>query len=132
MGMQEQIRMKAAQYRQYTAENLSKLVKVKSYSSKEEDVCRLIVGLCQEAGFDEVRIDGLGSLVGRVGHGPKQLAFDAHIDTVEVGNLDKLGFRSVQRRDPRTARSSGAALQTRKAGAASMITAGRILKETWL
>ena len=40
MGIHEQIRMKAAEYRQYTAQNLSKMVQVKSYSSKEEDVCR--------------------------------------------------------------------------------------------
>ena len=38
------------------------MVKVKSYS-QEEDVCRLIVELCKEAGFDDVRIDGLGSVI---------------------------------------------------------------------
>ena len=79
-------------YRDYTAENLSKLVQTKSYSSKEEDVCRLIVKLCEEAGFDEARIEGLGSVVARVGNGPKTLAFDAHIDTVEVGNLKNWNF----------------------------------------
>ena len=87
MKIQDQIRELAEKYRDYTAENLSKLVKTKSYSSKEEDVCRLIVELCKEAGFDEVRIDGLGSVIARVGYGPKTMAFDAHIDTVEVGNI---------------------------------------------
>ena len=109
MGITEKIRDLAEKYRSYTAENLSKLVRTKSYSSKEEDVCRLIVELCKEAGFDEVYIDGLGSVVGRVGNGPKKIAFDAHIDTVEVGNMKNWNF------DP--------------LGAASMITAGRILKE---
>ncbi|MDD2405978.1 MAG: YgeY family selenium metabolism-linked hydrolase [Sphaerochaetaceae bacterium] len=128
MNIQDQIRKKAAEYRDYTAKNLSKLVKVKSNSSKEEDVCRLIVELCKEAGFDEIRIDGLGSVIGRVGYGPKQLAFDAHIDTVEVGNLDNWDF------DPfsgmiKDGKVWGRGSSDQKGGAASMITAGRILKE---
>ncbi len=115
-------------YRDYTAENLSKLVQTKSYSSKEEDVCRLIVRLCEEAGFDEVRIEGLGSVVGRVGNGPKKLAFDAHIDTVEVGNLKNWDFDPFSGAiEDGLVKGRGASDQ--KGGAASMITAGRILKE---
>jgi len=128
MDIQEQIRKKAAQYRDYTADNLSKLVKVKSYSSKEEDVCHLIVGLCKEAGFDEVRIDGLGSVIGRVGNGPKKIAFDAHIDTVEVGNPANWKFDPFCG-DIRDGKVWGRGSSDQKGGAASMITAGRILKE---
>ena len=128
MKIQDQIRELAEKYRDYTAENLSKLVKTKSYSSKEEDVCRLIVELCKEAGFDEVRIDGLGSVIARVGYGPKTMAFDAHIDTVEVGNIKNWNF------DPFSGEIKdglvyGRGASDQKGGAASMITAGRILKE---
>ncbi len=128
MDIQEQIRKKAAEYRDYTALNLSKMVKVKSYSSKEEDVCRLIVELCREAGFDEVRIDGLGSVIARVGNGPKKLAFDAHIDTVEVGNLANWNFDPFSG-DIKDGKVWGRGSSDQKGGAASMITAGRILKE---
>lgn len=126
--IQDQIKALSEKYRDYTAENLSKLVKTKSYSSKEEDVCKLIVELCKEAGFDEVRIDGLGSVIARVGNGPKKLAFDAHIDTVEVGNLKNWNF------DPFSGEIKdglvlGRGSSDQKGGAASMITAGRILKE---
>ena len=115
-------------YRDYTAQNLSKLVQTKSYSSKEEDVCRLIVKLCEEAGFDEVKIEGLGSVVGRIGNGPKKLAFDAHIDTVEVGNLKNWDFDPFSGAiEDGLVKGRGASDQ--KGGAASMITAGRILKE---
>ena len=128
MGITEKIREMAENYRDYTAENLSKLVKTKSYSSKEEDVCRLIVELCKEAGFDDVYIDGLGSVVGRVGNGPKKIAFDAHIDTVEVGNMKNWKF------DPFSGEIKdglvlGRGASDQKGGAASMITAGRMLKE---
>jgi putative selenium metabolism hydrolase len=104
------------------------MVQTKSYSSKEEDVCRLIVTLCEEAGFDEVRIDGLGSVIGRVGFGPKVIAFDAHIDTVEVGNLANWDFDPFSG-EIKDGKVWGRGASDQKGGAASMITAGRILKE---
>ena len=128
MTIQQEIKEKAKLYRDYTAINLSKLVKTKSYSSKEEDVCKLLVELCKEAGFDEVRIDGLGSVIGRVGYGKKILAFDAHIDTVEVGDPTQWKFDPFCGTiDNGLVHGRGASDQ--KGGAASMITAGRILKE---
>jgi len=128
MTINEQILAKAAEYSDYTAQNLSKMIQAKSYSSEEEDVCRLIVELCKEANFDDVRIDGLGSVIGRVGNGPKEIAFDAHIDTVEVGNMKNWDF------DPFSGEIKdglvlGRGTSDQKGGAASMITAGRILKE---
>ncbi|MDD2231961.1 MAG: YgeY family selenium metabolism-linked hydrolase [Sphaerochaetaceae bacterium] len=128
MDFAEVIKSKAEQYRDYTADVLSQLVKTKSYSSKEENVCRLIKKLCEEAGFDEVKFDDLGSVVARIGHGKKSLAFDAHIDTVEVGNMKNWNF------DPFSGAVKDGILYGRgasdqKGGAASMIAAGRILKE---
>ena len=85
MAISGQIRNRAHELRDYTAKNLSKLIQMKSYSSQEENVCRLIVDLCKEAGFDEVKVDRLGSVVGRVGYGPRTIAFDAHIDICRRG-----------------------------------------------
>ncbi len=128
MAVYEDILKKANEYRDYTAENLSKMVKTKSYSGQEEAVCRLIKQLCEEAGFDEVYFDGLGSVIGRVGNGPKKIAFDAHIDTVEVGDPSqwKLDPFSGLIKDGLV---HGRGSSDQKGGGASMITAGRILKE---
>ena len=116
-------------YRSYTAEVLGKMIRVPGFSGKEKDRCEVIVKLCREAGFDEVYIDGLGSVVGRVGHGPKKLAFDAHIDTVEVGD------RSQWKADPFGGNVTedglvyGLGSSDQLGGAACMIASGRILKE---
>jgi putative selenium metabolism hydrolase len=128
MDRQAEILKLAHEYRDYTAQNLSKMVQTKSYSSKEEEVCRLIVELCRQAGFDEVRIDGLGSVVGRVGYGKKSIAFDAHIDTVEVGDPSQWTFDPFSG-EIKDGLVHGRGSSDQKGGAASMITAGRILKE---
>lgn len=128
MNREEQIKAKAAAYRQYTAQNLSKLVQIPSYSGKEEQVCRLIVQLCNEAHFNEVHIDGLGSVIGRVGNGPKTIAFDAHIDTVEVGNRDNWLFDPFSG-EIKEGKVYGRGASDQKGGAASMITAARILHD---
>lgn len=128
MSHKDRILFLSEKYRQYTAECLSKMIKIPSFSKSEEDVCKAIVELCQEAGFDEVRIDGLGSVVGRVGYGPKVLAFDAHIDTVEIGDRSQWDF------DPFSGEIKdglvyGLGSSDQSGGAAAMITAGRMLKE---
>jgi len=78
----------AAKYKDYTATNLSKLVKIKSTSMNEKDVQLELKRQMEEAGFDEVKIDGLGNVIGRIGNGKRILAIDGHMDTVDVGNID--------------------------------------------
>ncbi len=128
MTICEQILEKAKEYREYTAKLLSDMVKIPSFSGREEAVCALIAKTCEEAGFDEVRIDGLGSVVARIGNGPKIIAFDAHIDTVEVGDPSqwKLDPFSGLIQDGLV---HGRGSSDQKGGAASMITAGKILKD---
>ncbi|HET6487063.1 MAG TPA: YgeY family selenium metabolism-linked hydrolase [Spirochaetia bacterium] len=115
--------------RDSSAQILSSIVRIPSFSGKEEAVCRAIADLCREARFDEVRFDGLGSVVARVGHGPRTLAIDAHVDTVGVGD------RTRWEEDPfsgiiRDGLVLGRGTSDQKGGAAAMITAGRMLKES--
>lgn len=124
----QRIKELSEQYREYTAQLLSKMIRVPGFSGREKERCELIVELCKEAGFDEVRIDGLGSVVGRVGHGPKKLAFDAHIDTVEIGD------RSQWIKEPHSGEIAdglvyGLGSSDQLGGAAAMIASGRMLKE---
>jgi len=128
MNISGKIREKAGEYRDYTAKNLSDIIKIPSMSGEEGEVIKKLEKLCREAGFDEVRVDGLGNLIGRVGKGPRILAIDAHIDTVDTGD------RSMWQLDPfsgiiKDDRVHGRGSVDQKGGAASMITSARILKE---
>ncbi|MBI4771160.1 MAG: YgeY family selenium metabolism-linked hydrolase [Chloroflexi bacterium] len=40
----------------------------------------------RKLGFDEVRFDRMGNILGRIGHGPRVLVYDSHIDTVGIGD----------------------------------------------
>lgn len=126
--LNKQIMNLAEKYRDYTAENLSRLVKIKSVSKEEKEVNLELKHQMETAGFDEVRIDPLGNIIGRIGNGKKILAIDAHMDTVDVGNRDNWTF------DPFSGEIKdgfvhGRGTVDQEGGAASFITAGRILKE---
>lgn len=124
----ETIKKRSEALRNYTARNLSQIVKIPSLSGREEAVINRLKELCEEADFDEVRIDGLGNLIGRVGNGPLALAIDAHIDTVDSGDAAQWNLPPFSGAI-RNGNVHGRGAVDQKGGAASMITAGRILKE---
>ena len=131
MELSEIILKKANEYSEYTASNLSKLIQIKSLSGEEKNVVYEVKRMMEEAGFDEVKIDGLGNAVGRIGNGKKIIAIDGHIDTVDLGNLDAWDFDPLggEIKDGYV-HGRGAADQT--GGPVAGITAVKILKEIGL
>ncbi|MFH1810828.1 MAG: YgeY family selenium metabolism-linked hydrolase [Pseudomonadota bacterium] len=118
-------------YRDDTARQLSKLVQIKSLSCQEKDVQAELARQMRDVGFDEVRIDGLGNVIGRVGQGKRILAFDGHMDTVDVGN------RANWERDPFSGAIEdgwvhGRGTVDQEGGPAAFVTTGRVLKELGL
>jgi putative selenium metabolism hydrolase len=102
-----------------------------SFSTKEKDVIACIKSEMEKAGFDEVKVDGLGNVIGRIGFGPRVIAFDAHIDTVYPGEM------SLWKTDPFKAEVKdgmiiGRGSVDQEGGMASMVTAARIIKELGL
>lgn len=128
MNLSEKFFDLASKYETYTSTNLSKLIQHKSLSSCEKEVASLIKNMMEDANFDEVRIDGLGNVIGRIGNGKKIIAIDGHIDTVDLGNIDQWDF------DPLGGEIKDGYVQGRGSvdqtgGPAAFITAGKILKE---
>jgi putative selenium metabolism hydrolase len=131
MDIFKKINELAAKYESYTAENLSRLIKHKSLSTKEEGAAKELKRQMEEAGFDEVRIDKLGNVIGRIGNGKKVLAIDGHIDVVDLGNLDNWDFDPVGG-EIKNGFVHGRGSTDQKGGPAAAVTAGRILKEIGL
>src|SRR5512139_1591897 len=64
------------------------LVRTNSYSGQEEQVARCIAAKMEALGYDEVKIDRYGNVLGRVGDGERVILFDSHTDTVSVTDED--------------------------------------------
>lgn len=65
------------------------LVRIQSYSGQEGQIARFIASHMQALGFDEVKIDRYGNVLGRIGDGERAILFDSHTDTVEVTDEDQ-------------------------------------------
>ncbi len=107
---------------------LRDIVGLPSLSGKEEAVVRRVAREMETVGFDEVIIDPLGNVLGRVGNGPRVIAFDAHLDTVDVTDRDQWDC------DPFTGKLEdgkvfGRGAVDQKAGMAGMVYAGALMKE---
>ncbi len=131
MDLSKTIYNKAKKYADYTAKNLSTVIKHKSLSCQEKEVASDIKKMMDEAGFDEVKIDGLGNVIGRIGNGKKIIAIDGHIDTVDLGNLDAWEFDPLGG-EIKDGYVLGRGTTDQTGGPVAAITAGRILKELGL
>ena len=65
---------------------LRDMIAIPSESAAERAVVERVAAEMRELAFDEVKIDGFGNVLGRVGDGPCVLAIDGHLDTVGVGD----------------------------------------------
>jgi len=129
--MHEQILRHARQHERNVAGFLRDLIAIKSVSSQEEQVIRRIEQEMRASGYDEVRIDAMGNILGRVGNGPRVLALDAHVDTVDVGNPANWQV------DPFAGAEQDGIIYGRgacdmKGAVASIVYGGRIIKELGL
>lgn len=125
------IRQRAKAIEKDTVRFLSDLVRTQSFSSREKQVIAVIRKEMRAIGFDSVRIDGLGNIIGRIGRGKRVIAFDGHVDTVYPGDLSQWKF------DPfkpfvKAGKIWGRGTVDQKGGVATMIHAGRLIKELGL
>ena len=65
---------------------LKDFIAIESVTYNEGNAIQFLAGKMKEFGFDEVRVDPVGNVVGRVGSGKTVLMYDSHIDTVELGD----------------------------------------------
>ena len=86
------VKAKAQGYEQAMTKFLRDLIAIPGESCGEEGVIRRIAQEMEAVGFDKVEIDPMGNVMGTMGTGAKLIAYDAHIDTVGIGNRDNWTF----------------------------------------
>lgn len=79
-------------YRADMTRFLRDLVAIPGESCGEKGHILRIKEEMEKVGFDEVVIDPMGNVLGYMGAGETLIGFDAHIDTVGVGNRDNWNF----------------------------------------
>ncbi|MDO5714305.1 MAG: YgeY family selenium metabolism-linked hydrolase [Tissierellia bacterium] len=88
----EAIKEAAKGYEKDMVAFLRDLVKLKGESCEEGDKAKRIKEEMEKVGFDKAWIDKQGNVLGEMGTGKTQIAFDGHIDTVGIGNRDNWEF----------------------------------------
>lgn len=109
---------------------LRDMIRLPSESRHEEAVIRRIRAEMDKLGY-RTEIDGMGNVLGYLGHGPRLLAFDAHIDTVGVGRRANWSFDPhAGCEDERIIGGRGASDQ--EGGMAAMLYGGVIMRDLHL
>ena len=110
---------------------LRDIIAIKSTSMEEEEVVKRIREEMETLDFDEIIIDKMGNILGRVGNGEHVFAYDGHIDTVDVGQEDNWEFHPFQgKEDEEYIYGRGASDQ--KGGFASCLYGAAIAKKLGL
>src|SRR5271169_4520020 len=122
---------RAQAYESDIVQFLRDLIAIPAESGQEGPVIARIRQEMEKVGFDEVRIDGMGNILGRIGSGKTVIMMDSHTDTVGVGDPKEWAW------DPHKGKVEGGYVYGRgacdqRAGMASMVYAGKLIQELGL
>ena len=107
------------------------LIAIPAESSHEGPVIARIRREMEKVGFDEIRIDGMGNILGRIGSGKTVIMMDSHTDTVGVGDPKEWGWDPYQGK-VEDGYIYGRGSCDQRAGMVSMVYAGKLIKELGL
>jgi len=81
------VKVSANEYLPKMSKFLRDLIAIPGESADEKKVIDRIRQEMEALSFDKVEVDEMGNILGYMGDGKKIIAYDAHIDTVGVGNI---------------------------------------------
>ena len=110
---------------------LRELVKIPGESSGEEGHVNRIAQEMKKVGFDKVEIDPQGNILGYMGTGKTLIAFDAHIDTVGIGNIKNWDFDPYEGYETET-EIGGRGTSDQLGGIVSSVYGAQIMKDLGL
>jgi putative selenium metabolism hydrolase len=127
----KEIMKRAEHYRADMLQFLRDICAIPSESCQEKEVVLRIKKEMEKVGFDEVKIDAMGNILGRIGTGSHVIAMDAHIDTVGIGAKAEWKwdpFQGKLENDIFYARGA----TDQKAGMVSMVYGAKVIKDLGL
>jgi putative selenium metabolism hydrolase len=107
---------------------LRDLIAIPAESGQERPVIERIRREMEKTGFDEIRVDGMGNILGRIGSGRTVIMMDAHTDTVGVGDPKDWAWDPYQGK-VENGYVYGRGACDQRGGMASMVYAAKIIKE---
>ena len=126
--MKEIIHSAAESLRDDMATVLREIVAIPSPCGQEGDVIERLRTAMVEFGYNEVRIDKMGNLLGCIGSGARLIAIDGHCDTVGVGDPEAWAVDPFEG-EYRDGVIYGRGAVDQKGGLTAAIFAGKILKQ---
>lgn len=140
--------------RENCAEFLRDICRIPAVSNQEGPVVERVKKEMKKVGFDEIKIDAYGNILGRIGKGKRVIAFDSHLDTVGVGDPEewkkvghepfkgkrvKMNMNKYSDALPADATSKGSrdviwarGSSDQRGGIAAMVYAGKLIKKLGL
>lgn len=124
----EVIKKTAQSYQKDMTKFLRELVKIPGESCGEEKVIRRIEKEMNNLGFNKVEIDKMGNILGYMGTGKTLIAYDAHIDTVGIGEKSNWNFDPYEGYETDT-EIGGRGTSDQLGGIVSAIYGAKIMKD---
>ncbi|KYH32374.1 YgeY family selenium metabolism-linked hydrolase [Neomoorella mulderi] len=82
----KKIKAEVERHRKDIIQFLRDIVAIPSPNGDIKAVAERIGQEMKKLGFDDVFLDSMGNIVGRIGNGPRVLLYDSHIDTVDIAD----------------------------------------------
>ena len=130
MGFME-VKEAAKNYEGAMTKFLRDLIAIPGESCREEGVIKRITKEMIELGFDRVDIDPMGNVLGYIGKGEKLIAYDAHIDTVGIGERSNWTFDPYEGYETEE-EIGGRGASDRLGGIVSAVYGAKIMKDLGL
>ncbi len=127
----KKIKSAAQSYEKDMTAFLRAIVKNPGESCDEKAHIDTIAAEMKKVGFDEVQIDPQGNVIGYMGTGSRIIAYDAHIDTVGIGNIENWTFDPYEGYENET-EIGGRGVSDQCGGIVSAVYGAKIMKDLGL
>jgi len=127
----DQVKKAAEGYEKQMTRFLRDLVRIPGESAGEKGHIDRIAEEMKAVGFDRVEIDPMGNVLGYMGTGKTLIAYDAHIDTVGIGNRANWEFDPYEGFETET-EIGGRGTSDQLGGIVSSVYGAKIMKELGL